>query len=109
MSSSQFLEIIRQKRQVEDYAVQLNNLKAKIIQHNSFFQENSRPNIQVKSEVDKFRGFLHDVISFEPDYILAPSRPRLHYFDEESKKLYIHELSSQTTESIQLRNADRLP
>ena len=45
LSSSQFLEIIRQKRQVEDYAVQLNNLKAKIIQHNSFFQENSRPNI----------------------------------------------------------------
>ena len=51
-------------------------------------------NIQVKSEVDKFRGFLHDVISFEPDYILAPSRPRLHYFDEETKKLYIHELAS---------------
>lgn len=94
---------------MEDYSGQLNALKTKIHQHNSFFQENSRPNIQVKSEVDKFRGFLHDVISFEPDYILAPSRPRLHYFDEESKKLYIHELSSQTTECIQIRNADKLP
>jgi hypothetical protein len=46
----------------------------------------------VKSEVDKFRGFLHDVISFEPDYILAPTRPRLHYFEE--GKLYVHELAS---------------
>ena len=109
LSSSQFLEILKQKKAVEDYQNQLNQLKQKINQHNSFFQENSRPNIQVKSEVDKFRGFLHDVISFEPDYILAPSRPRLHYFDEETKKLYIHELTSQTTECIQLRNGDKLP
>lgn len=35
-----------------------------------------------------------DVISFEPDYILAPNKPRLHYFDEGNKNLYIHELSS---------------
>jgi SMC interacting uncharacterized protein involved in chromosome segregation len=100
LGSSQFLEILKQKKAVEDYQNQFNQLKLKINQHNSFFQENSRPNIQVKSEVDKFRGFLHDVISFEPDYILAPSRPRLHYFDEETKKLYIHELTSQTTECI---------
>lgn len=83
LGAGQFLEILRQKKIIEDYALKLNQLKMKIHQHNSFFQENSRPNIQVKSEVDKFRGFLHDVISFEPDYILAPSRPRLHYFDEE--------------------------
>lgn len=63
----------------------------------------------MRSEVDKFRGFLHDVISFEPDYILAPMKPRLHYFDEETRKLYIHELTSQTTECIQIRNADKLP
>ena len=63
----------------------------------------------MKSEVDKFRGFLHDVISFDPDYILAPSRPRLHYFDEQSRKLFIHELSSQTTQCIQIRNAEKLP
>lgn len=49
------------------------------------------------------------MISFEPDYILAPMRPRLHYFDEDNKKLYIHELSSQTTECIQIRNAEKLP
>jgi hypothetical protein len=39
--------------------------------------------IEVKSEADKFRGFLHDVISFEPDYILASTKPRLHYYSEE--------------------------
>ena len=49
------------------------------------------------------------MISFEPDYILAPMRPRLHYFDEDSKKLFVHELSSQTTECIQIRNSDKLP
>jgi hypothetical protein len=52
---------------------------------------------------------LHDVISFEPDYILAPMRPRLHYFDEESRKFYIHDLQSQTTEGIQIKSADKLP
>jgi hypothetical protein len=48
----------------------------------------------VKSEIDKFRGFLSDVISFEPDYILAPMKPRLHYFDENNRTLFIHDLSS---------------
>lgn len=52
---------------------------------------------------------MHDVISFEPDYILAPMKPRLHYFDDENKRLFIHELGSQTTESIHIRNSDRLP
>lgn len=51
----------------------------------------------MRSEVDKFRGFLHDVISFEPDYILSAMKPRLHYFDEDNKTLYIHDLTSQTT------------
>jgi hypothetical protein len=49
------------------------------------------------------------VISFEPDYILAPMRPRLHYFDEDNKKLFIHELTSQTTQDIKIINADKLP
>ena len=49
------------------------------------------------------------MISFEPDFILAPTRPRLHYFDEVNRKLYIHELSSQTTQCIQIRNPDKLP
>lgn len=45
LSTSQFLEILKQKKAVEDYQNQLNQLKMKINQHNSFFQENSRPNI----------------------------------------------------------------
>jgi hypothetical protein len=35
-----------------------------------FIEENSRPIIEVRSEVDKFRGFLQDIVSFEPDFIL---------------------------------------
>ena len=65
--------------------------------------------IEVKSEVDKFRGFLHDVISFEPDYILASIKPRLHYYNEEQKSLFIHQLDTQTTAKIPIRNADILP
>lgn len=59
--------------------------------------------------MDKFRGFLHDVISFEPDYNLAPAKPRLHFFEETAKSLAVHELSSQTTTKIDLRNFDQLP
>lgn len=65
--------------------------------------------IEVRSEVDKFRGFLQDIVSFEPDFILQTEKPRLHYFDDETKKLLIHELSSQTTTTIDLRNAEVLP
>lgn len=46
-------------------------------------QQNARPSIEVRCEVDKFRGFLHDVVSFEPDFILQSERPRLHYYDED--------------------------
>lgn len=63
----------------------------------------------MKSEVDKFRGFLHDVISFEPDYILASIKPRLHYYNEEQKSLFIHQLDTQTTVKITIRNHDILP
>jgi len=38
--------------------------------HSNFMQDNARPIIEVKCEIDKFRGFLHDVLSFEPDFIL---------------------------------------
>ena len=44
--------------------------------------------------MDKFRGFLHDVISFEPDFILSQPRLRLHYFEEGNKNLFIHELNT---------------
>ena len=109
ISGQQYLEILKKRKMIEEFQSSMIQLKMKISQHNSFFQENSRPNIQVKSEVDKFRGFLHDVISFEPDFILAAPRPRIHYFDEENKRLFIHELSSQTTECIQIRNAEKIP
>jgi hypothetical protein len=32
--------------------------------------ENARPNLEVGCDVDKFRGFLRNVLSFEPDFIL---------------------------------------
>jgi hypothetical protein len=44
--------------------------------------DNARPVIEVRCEIDKFRGFLHDVLSFEPDFILQTEKPRLHYFDD---------------------------
>ena len=69
-------------------------------------QENARPTIEVCCEVDKFRGFLHDVVSFEPDFILQSEKPRLHYYDEEQTTLLIHDLTSQNTTSVAIRNAD---
>ena len=77
--------------------------------HKTYLEENSRPNIVVKSEVDQFRGFLHDVVSFEPDFILSQDKPRLHYYDDSNGLLMIHELTSQTTTQIALRNAENLP
>lgn len=63
----------------------------------------------MSSEVDKFRGFLHDVVSFEPDFILSQDKPRLHYYDESNRQLMIHNLTSQTTAQVSIRNADILP
>lgn len=57
--------------------------QSKIQNHNKFMTDNARPIIEISCEIDKFRGFLHDVISFEPDFILHSERPRLHYFDED--------------------------
>ena len=53
--------------------------------HGRYMQDNARPIIDVKCEIDKFRGFLHDVISFEPDFIMQSDKPRLHYYDESNK------------------------
>ena len=64
------------------------------MQHKSYLQDNSRPNIIVRSEVDQFRGFLHDVVSYEPDFILSQEKPRLHYYDEANSQLMIHDLKS---------------
>lgn len=90
-------------------AKQCENFKKEIEKHKQYLDDNSRPNIIVKSEVDQFRGFLHDVVSFEPDFILSQDKPRLHYYDDANRQLMIHELTSQTTTQIGLRNADVLP
>ena len=85
-----FLEVLQQKHIISEFKNRNGEFEGKIGNHVDFVQENARPTIEVKSEVDKFRGFLHDVISFEPDYILASIKPRLHYYNDEQKSLYIH-------------------
>ena len=55
----------------------------KIQSHNKFMSDNARPQIEISCEIDKFRGFLQDVLSFEPDFILHSEKPRLHYYDED--------------------------
>lgn len=94
---------------INEFDLKNKDFQNKIVSHVDFVQENARPLIEVKSEVDKFRGFLHDVISFEPDYILASIKPRLHYYNEEQKSLFIHQLDTQTTVKITIRNHDILP
>ena len=88
-NSKNFLEVLQQKHLINDFKAKNQDFESKIGNHVDFVQENARPVIEVKSEVDKFRGFLHDVISFEPDYILASIKPRLHYYNEEQKSLFI--------------------
>lgn len=60
----------------------MKDLELTISSHIESMSRNARPQIEVKSEADKFRGFLHDVMSFEPDYIMAAVKPRLHYYAE---------------------------
>ena len=50
-----------------------------------------------------------DVISYEPDFIMSGTKNRLHYFDEEAKQLFVHELSTQTTACVAYRAAEPLP
>lgn len=104
-----YLEVLQQKHLISDFQNKNKNFEMKICNHVDFVQENARPEIEVKSEVDKFRGFLNDVISFEPDYILASVKPRLHYYNEEQKSLFIHQLDTQTTIKIPIRNSEILP
>jgi hypothetical protein len=81
----------------------LDEFKTKTSTHSGFLAKNARPTIKVLVEVDKFRGFLKDVVSFEPDFILSTPRHRIHFFEEDCKKLFIHDLASQTTTHIPLR------
>lgn len=63
----------------------------------------------VRSEVDKFRSFLSDVVSFEPDFILSEAKPRLHYFDQDTNTMHFHDLTQQTSQRVQISNASVLP
>ena len=85
------------RNQIDELSKKSDSFKTQISKHKTYLEENSRPNIVVKSEVDQFRGFLHDVVSFEPDFILSQDKPRLHYYDDTNGLLMIHELTSQTT------------
>ena len=107
--SKKYFDVLRLRTQIGDLATKTDEFKKLISQHKKYLDDNSRPNIVVRSEVDQFRGFLHDVVSFEPDFILSQDKPRLHYYDDASNQLMIHELASQTTTQIGLRNADKLP
>lgn len=104
-----FFAVLKLRNQIEDLTQKCEFFKREIEKHKQYLADNSRPNIVVKSEVDQFRGFLHDVVSFEPDFILSQDKPRLHYYDDANRQLMIHELTSQTTAQIGLRNADLLP
>ena len=65
------------------YSQKQREFQSKIQSHSKFMQDNARPVIEISCEIDKFRGFLYDVISFEPDFILHSEKPRLHYYDED--------------------------
>lgn len=88
--SKKYLEVLQQKHIISELEHNMKDFENKIGCHVEYVQRNARPSIEVKSEADKFRGFLHDVISFEPDYILASIKPRLHYYSDEQKSLFIH-------------------
>ena len=92
-----FFQVLKLRNQIEELTQQSDLFKKNIQTHRLYLDENSRPNIVVRSEVDQFRGFLHDVVSFEPDFILSQDKPRLHYYDDANRQLMIHELTSQTT------------
>jgi hypothetical protein len=104
-----FFEVLKLRSKLDEFQKKTKQFKQTITTHQTYLQENSRPNVVVRSELDKFRGFLKDVVSFEPDFILAQEKPRLHYYDTENSTLLIHELSSQTTTPINLRNPHILP
>lgn len=89
--------MLKQKHLINEVERTMQDFESKVHTHIEFVRKNARPAIEVKSEADKFRGFLHDVISFEPDYILASVKPRLHYYTEKQKSLFIYNLDTQTT------------
>lgn len=80
-NKDKFIETLNQRYLLNELTEMNKQFNEKITNHFEFVNKNARPNISVKSEIDKFRGFLRDVVSYEPDYILTPPKPRLHYFN----------------------------
>lgn len=109
LDTGNFLKVINKKRQFEVFLKQFGELQALCNNIKGFLNANARPRVNVQVEVDKFRGFLRDVISYEPDFIMSGTKNRLHYFDEEAKQLFVHELSTQTTACVAYRAAEPLP
>jgi len=95
--SSQFFNILQEQGYLTYYNQKAAEFAQRLKNHHKFMQDNARPVIEVRCEIDKFRGFLHDVLSFEPDFILQSEKPRLHYFDEQLKVMLVHELATQNT------------
>jgi len=92
--SSQYYNILQEQGYLTFYKEKATEFSSRLKNHNRFMADNARPVIEVRCEIDKFRGFLHDVLSFEPDFILQSEKPRLHYFDEQLKVMLIHELAT---------------
>lgn len=49
---------------------------------NNTINNQKEPKIKVSAEFDKFKGILHEIVSFEPDLIHTEPQPRLHYFED---------------------------
>lgn len=69
-SSSNYFSILKEQGYLSHFNSRAKEFGNKMKFHSNFMQDNARPIIEVKCEIDKFRGFLHDVLSFEPDFIL---------------------------------------
>lgn len=56
--SQQYLQVLKQRQGLHEFSSRTQAFTKKIKNHTVFIEENSRPLIEVRSEVDKFRGFL---------------------------------------------------
>ena len=92
---NQFLSVLQKREGLVEVMDRAKQIDEAIKTNNIQVSQNARPQIKVSAQADKFRGFLQDVVSFEPDYILQSEKPRLHYYDEENSAVFIHELTTQ--------------
>ena len=82
---AQHLKVLQMRSDMNKLTEKSNTYLEDIQNHKTFIETNARPTIEISSEVDKFRCFLQDVVSYEPDYILKSEKPRLHFYQEEYK------------------------